>query len=219
MSHKVHPKGYRLGFNEDWISRWFDIKKYPQRLRQDVAARSYLEKKLRSAGLERVEIERTAGNMSIIIHTSRPGIIIGRSGAGVESLKKDLTRILQKNTANKEDSFSEIKLEVREIRNPEAYASLVAMGIAEQLERRMPFRQVMKRTMDRVMINKEVQGAKIAVAGRLGGAEMARREWIKEGNLPRNTLRSEIDFSVQEAYTTYGVIGIKVWLYKGQKLE
>lgn len=219
MSQKVHPRGYRLGINENWNSRWFDSKEYSQRLREDITIRRYLTKKMRSAGLERVEIERTAGKISVIIHTSRPGIIIGRSGAGVEILKGDLLKLLQKISTNKGEQPAELRIEVREIRNPESFASLVALNVAEQLERRMPFRQVMKRTMDRTMANKEVKGAKISISGRLGGTDMARKEWIKDGNLPRNTLRSDIDFSVQEAYTTYGVIGIKVWIYKGQKLD
>jgi len=219
MSHKVHPLGYRLGVNENWIARWFDSKEYSQRLREDIVLRQYLTKKMRNAGLEKVEIERTAGNISVIIHSSRPGIIIGRSGTGVEILKKELLKALKKSSKSKDGNFAELRIEVREIRNPEAFASLVALNVAEQLERRMPFRQVIKRTMERTMTNKEVEGARILISGRLGGAEMARKEWVKEGNLPRNTLRSNIDFSVQEAYTTYGVIGIKVWIYKGQKLD
>jgi small subunit ribosomal protein S3 len=220
MSHKVHPIGFRLGTNANWNSRWFDIKNYPQKLSEDIAIRQYLTKKLRGAGLERVEIERTSSQISVIIHSSRPGIIIGRAGTGVEGLNYDIEKILRKirrgGTPPKEP---QIKIEVREVRNPETFASLVGLGIAEQIERRMPFRRVMKRTMDRIMANKGVKGARIGLAGRLGGSEMARREWIKEGTMPRNTLRSDIDFSVQEAYTTYGVIGIKVWIYKGQKLE
>lgn len=219
MSHTVHPKAYRLGVSEDWNSRWFDIKKYPKKLREDVVIREYITKKMRSAGLERVEIERTGDVVSVILHTSRPGIVIGRGGSGVEIIKKSVERELRKSMKDKKDYSPEIKIEVREIRNPDSFASLVALSVAEQLERRMPFRQAMKRTMERVMTNKEVEGARIAVSGRLGGADMARREWIKEGNLPRSTLRANIDFSIQEAHTTYGVIGVKVWLYKGQKLD
>ncbi|MFY9458072.1 MAG: 30S ribosomal protein S3 [Candidatus Spechtbacterales bacterium] len=219
MSHKVHPIGFRLGINVNWNSRWFDIKKYPQKLSEDIAIRGYLTKKLRGAGLERVEIERTVSQISVIIHSSRPGIVIGRAGAGVEGLTYDIEKILRKVKMGSSLKEPQIKIEVREIRNPETFASLVGLGIAEQIERRMPFRQVMKRTMDRIMANKVVKGARIGLAGRLGGSEMARREWIKEGTMPRNTIRSDIDFSVQEAYTTYGVIGIKVWIYKGQKLE
>jgi small subunit ribosomal protein S3 len=215
MSHKVHPLGYRLGVNANWNSRWFDAKKYAVRLCEDVAIREYLTKKLRGAGLERVEIERTQNKITVIIHTSRPGIIIGRSGSGAEVLNKSIMRAIYK--ANK--SVPEVRIEVREVRNPESFASLVGLSVAEQLEKRMPFRRVMKRTIERVMANKSVKGIKVALAGRLGGAEMARREWLKDGVMPRNTLRSEIDFSIQEAYTTYGVIGIKVWIYKGQKLE
>ena len=220
MSHKVHPIGYRLGINVNWNSRWFDMKEYPKKLSQDIAIREYLTKKLRGAGVERIEIERTNNQITIIIHSSRPGIIIGRAGAGVEGLNKDIARVIRKANGGGSDEEPQFKIEVREVRNPESFASLVGMSIAEQIERRMPFRRVIKRSMERIMLNKEiVKGARIVLAGRLGGAEMARREWIKEGNMPRNTLRSDIDFSVQEAYTTYGVIGIKVWIYKGQKLE
>jgi len=219
MSHKVHPLGYRLGITVNWRARWFDAKEYPQKLREDIAVREYLTKKLRSAGVERIETERTANKFSVIIHTSRPGIIIGRSGSGSEVLTKDIERVMRKARGKGQEQLSEVRLEVREVRNPESFASLVGLGIAEQFERRMPFRRVIKRSMERIMVNKEVVGARIAVAGRLGGADMARREWIQEGSLPRNTLRSDIDFSIQEAYTTYGVVGIKVWIYKGQKLE
>ncbi len=217
MSHKVHPIGYRLGINVNWNSRWFDAKEYPQKLSQDIAIREFLTKKLRGAGVERIEIERTKNQISVIIHSSRPGIIIGRAGVGAEGLNKDIVRVIRKAGGGEQEA--QIKIEVREIRNPEAFASLVGLSVAEQIERRMPFRRVIKRSMERIMMNKEVKGARIMLAGRLGGAEMARREWVKEGNMPRNTLRSDIDFSVQEAYTTYGVIGIKVWIYKGQKLE
>ena len=219
MSHKVHPIGYRLGINVNWNSRWFDMKEYPKKLSQDIAIREYLTKKLRGAGVERIEIERTNNQISVIINSSRPGIVIGRAGAGVEGLNKDIARVIRKANGDGGDEVPQFKIEVREVRNPESFASLVGMSIAEQIERRMPFRRVIKRSMERIMLNKEVKGARIVLAGRLGGAEMARREWIKEGNMPRNTLRSDIDFSIQEAYTTYGVIGIKVWIYKGQKLE
>lgn len=219
MSHKVHPIGYRLGTHANWSSRWFDVKNFPLKLAQDISVRALLTKKLRSAGLERVEIERTANNLSVLIYTSRPGLIIGRSGAGAEGLQRDIERLLATLGAELGAPIPALRVEVREVRNPESFASLVGLNIAEQIERRMPFRRVLKRAMERIMANKEVKGARIAIAGRLGGAEMARRERIQEGRLPRNTLRSNIDFSLQEAYTTYGVIGIKVWIYKGQKLE
>jgi len=215
MSHKVHPLGFRLGINADWNSRWFNEKKYPEMLREDIAIREYVTKKFRSAGLEKVEIERTQDRITVIINTSRPGIIIGRAGSGAEVLNKDIVKVIRK--INK--TTPEIKIDIREIRNPDTFASLVGLSIAEQIERRMPFRRVMKRTIERVSLNKDVKGVKIVLGGRLGGAEMSRREWLKEGTMPRNTLRSDIDFSIQEAFTTYGVIGIKVWIYKGQKLE
>ncbi len=203
----------------DWVSRWFDLKKYPKILCEDIAIREYLTKKLRGAGVARIEIERTGGKISVIIHSSRPGIIIGRAGRGVEDLNEHLEKILRQARRGSKAASPQLRLEVREIRNPECFASLVGLSIAEQIEKRMPFRRVMKKTMERIMANKGVKGAKIIVAGRLNGAEMARREGIKDGVMPRNTLRADIDFSVQEAYTIYGTIGIKVWIYKGQKLE
>ncbi|OGZ58782.1 MAG: 30S ribosomal protein S3 [Candidatus Spechtbacteria bacterium RIFCSPHIGHO2_02_FULL_43_15b] len=221
MSHKVHPLAYRLGINANWKARWFDEKRYSERVREDVSIREYLSKKLRSAGLESIEIERTANRIIIIINTSRPGLIIGRSGAGAESIKKDLEKILRRVVLKYggDKKLSEIKIEIREVKNPESFGNVVGLSIAEQLERRMPFRRVMKKAMERIMSNKEVEGAKIVLAGRLGGADMSRRESIKEGRMPRNTLRSNLELAKNEAYTTYGVIGVKVWIYKGEKLE
>jgi len=219
MSHKVHPLGYRLGINVNWNSRWFDLKNYAQNLREDIALRKYLEKKLRTAGVEKVEIERTGNKLLVIINSARPGLIIGRAGSGVEDLNKDLGKILRKTRKGISENAPQLRLEVKEVRNPEKFASLVGLSIAEQLEKRMPFRRVMKRSLERIMANKEIKGARIALAGRLGGSEMARKEWIKEGVMPRNTIRSDIDFSIQEAYTSYGVVGIKVWIYRGQKLD
>lgn len=219
MSHKVHPIGFRLGINTAWNSRWLNLKKYSEILKEDIVIREYLTKKLRNYGLERVEIERTSGKASVIINSSRPGLIIGRAGTGIEDLNRALRKLLMKARSKSKESLAEIRIEVREVRNPECFAALVGLNIAEQLEKRMPFRRVIKRAMERIMLNKVVKGAKIVISGRLGGSEMARREWIKEGIMPRNTLRAHIDFCVEGAYTTYGVIGIKVWIYKGQKLE
>jgi len=219
MSHKVHPLGFRLGINANWVSRWFDTKNYQQKLREDIAIREHLTKKLRGAGVEKVEIERTGEKLSVIIYSSRPGIIIGRAGSGMEDLNKQIGKVLHNTRRKLKGPLPQFRLEVREIRNSEAFASLVGLSIAEQIEKRTPFRRVMKKTVERIMANRAVKGVKIILSGRLGGAEMARREYIKDGVMPRNTLRSDIDFSVQEAYTTYGTIGIKVWIYKGQKLE
>jgi len=219
MSHKVHPLGFRLGINANWVSRWFDTKNYQQKLREDIAIREHLTKKLRGAGVEKVEIERTGEKLSVIIYSSRPGIIIGRAGSGMEDLNKQIGKVLHNTRRKLKGPLPQFRLEVREIRNSEAFASLVGLSIAEQIEKRTPFRRVMKKTVERIMANRAIKGVKIILSGRLGGAEMARREYIKDGVMPRNTLRSDIDFSVQEAYTTYGTIGIKVWIYKGQKLE
>lgn len=220
MSHKVHPLAYRLGFNANWNARWFDEKNYAKKMREDVAIREYLLPKLRSFGLENIEIERTSNKVNIVINTSRPGLIIGRSGAGAEGIKNDIERILRRvhRDYREKDAPSEIKIEIRELRNPESFANIVALSIAEQLERRMPFRRVLKKTVSRVMSNKNVEGVKIILGGRLGGAEMSRKEWMKEGRMPRSTLRSDIGFAKVQAHTTYGVIGIKVFIYRGEKL-
>ncbi|MBI1888364.1 MAG: 30S ribosomal protein S3 [Candidatus Spechtbacteria bacterium] len=219
MSHKVHPLAFRLGVHATWKSRWFDAKNYVGKLREDIASREFLTKKLRSSGLQNLEIERTQNKLLIVIHTSRPGLIIGRAGTGIETLQKEVQKVLESARRGKSGAMSEFKIEVREVRSPETFASLVGLSIAEQLERRMPFRRVLKQAIERTSANKQVQGVKILVSGRLGGAEMSREEWLKEGRLPRNTLRSDIDFAQEIAYTTYGTIGIKVWIYKGQKLE
>lgn len=221
MSHKVHPVAFRLGIQTSWSSRWFDVKNYVKKFREDTEIREFLTRKLRTFGLQKVEIERTANKLVVLIHTSRPGLIIGRAGTGIETLHKEIGKVLSKTTRAREKQVAipEFKIEVKEVRSPETFASLVGLGIAEQFERRMPFRRVLKQAMERTLANKEVKGIKILVSGRLGGAEMSREESLKEGRLPRSTLRSDIDFSQQVAYTTYGTIGIKVWIYKGQKLE
>ena len=226
MTHKVHPIGYRLGVTKDWKSRWFDRKQYTLYAQEDYLIRKYLQKNFKNAGIESIEIERSRGQLSVVVATSRPGLLIGRGGAGVEDIRRNISKILSKAAwfaRVKQRSFDEripeIRIEIREIRESELYASLIAMSVAEQLEKRLPFRRVIKRTLERVMSNKEIQGAKVLVKGRLDGAEMARTEFVKDGKLPLQTLRADIDFSHKEAITTYGVIGVKVWIYKGEKLD
>ncbi|MBI2577396.1 MAG: 30S ribosomal protein S3 [Candidatus Wildermuthbacteria bacterium] len=216
MAHKVHPKGFRLRYTEDWSSRWIDKRNYVKTLREDFLIRNYLEKKLKDSSVEQIEIERFSGRLTIIISSARPGLIIGRGGAGVEELRKGIAKILV--SQNKEKK-PEVRLEIREVKNPWESAALTAQWVGQQLEKRMPHRRVIKQTIAKVMANKGIKGIKIIASGRLGGAEIARTEGGKEGRLPLQTLRSNIDFAIHEAQTTYGTIGIKVWLYKGEKFE
>jgi len=213
MGQKVNPKGFRLGITSTWKSRWFGKKEYPQQLREDIEVRQMIEKKLRSAAIGSVEIERSSNVVRIIIKTAKPGIIIGRGGSGIEDLRK----------AVKEKFFKtrkiDLKVEVEEIKNSEENAMVVAQNIAEQLEKRLPFRRVMKSVIDQAMEGRKIKGIKVEVAGRLGGAEIARREWLSKGTLPLHTLRADIDYAKTIARTTYGVIGVKVWVYRGEKFE
>ena len=217
MAHKVHPKAFRVKETADWYSRWFERKNYVQSLREDFLIRDYLTEKLKECGVEHIEIERFAGKTNVIINSARPGLIIGRGGSGIEELKKQLVKLLP--TAGKNARPKELRLEIREIKNPWESATLTAQWIAQQLERRMPFRKVLKQTIGKVTANKIVQGVKFEVSGRLGGAEIARREGLRKGRLPLQTLRADIDYGFYEANTTYGTIGVKVWIYKGDTFD
>lgn len=212
MGHKTNPTGIRLGITTDWQSRWFGARKrYTENLRKDVEMREFIRSQWKSAMIASVEIERSTNALRIILRTSRPGVLIGRGGTGIE----DLTRVIKKRFfAGKR---IELKVEVQEVKHVEENAMLIAYQVAEQLEKRMPFRRILKTTLDQIEGNKNVQGMKIEVSGRLGGAEMSRREWLSKGKIPLHTLRSDIDFAKAEARTTYGVIGVKVWVYKGDK--
>ncbi len=214
MGHKVHPYAFRVGRIKDWKSRWFTRKKYSNNLAQDIELREFISEKLSRAGLESIEIERTANALNIIIKTARPGLVIGRGGGGVEKLKKEIHKIIQKSKS--QDANLEIKLDIEEVRDPNARAAIVASDMAAQIEKRMPYRRVMKQAIDKIMQNREIKGAKIMVKGRLNGAEIARKEWLKQGQIPLSTLRADIDYNQATAYTTYGTIGIKVWIYKGE---
>ncbi len=213
MSHSVHPYSFRLGLIRDWKSRWFNLKKYSQFLKGDILLVEWLEKELRGMYIEDVNIERTPGILHIILKTSRPGMIIGRRGEGAEKLKKDIKKFLAK---KKLEIPPELKLTIEEVRSPETHAKIVSQIIAENLEKRLPFRRVIKQTIEKVMANKEAKGVKIALSGRLGGAEMSRREWLKSGQIPLQNLRADIDFARERAHLPYGDIGIKVWIYKGE---
>ena len=217
MTHIVHPYAHRLGIIRDWKSRWFSTKEnYANTLRTDVMVRQFLKKKLRGFYVALVEIERGTKMFRIAIHTSRPGMIIGRGGDGIEKLRIALRKEMKR---HKIELPQDLKLDVVEVANPEADAAIVAAMIAEGIEKRLPFRRVLKTTIEKVMANRDVKGARIAVSGRLGGAEMARREETKKGGIPLQTLRADISFARDEANMTYGVIGIKVWIYRGMKFD
>ena len=221
MSHKVHPKSFRIKGTEDWNIRGFYGRKMPQYLEEDFLIKNFLRTKLAEASVANIQIEHAANKVNVIIETARPGLIIGRGGNGIEALKKEIeTRVRRKTkTRVKEGKARELKIEIKEIRNPWISAALIAQMAAQQIEKRMPFRQVLKKSIERVMTNREVKGIRIEVAGRLNGIEIARREWLGQGQLPRNTIRADIDYAQDEAQCTYGKIGIKVWLYKGDKFE
>jgi small subunit ribosomal protein S3 len=214
MSHTVHPYSHRLGIIRDWKSRWFGVNKtYRDFLKGDMIIRNHIEKKLRGYYIDGVEIERSAKTLRVIVKTSRPGMVIGRSGEGVTKLKTKLLEILKKENLISKEEF---RVDIEEIRSPESSAHIVSQMVAESLEKRMPFRRVLKQTVEKVMANRDVLGVRIALAGRLGGAEMARREELKKGRIPLQTFRADIDFSRYEAHMTYGQIGIKTWIYKGE---
>ncbi|MDI6777863.1 MAG: 30S ribosomal protein S3 [Patescibacteria group bacterium] len=213
MGQKVDPRGLRIGVTTNWKSRWFGKKEYAKQLREDITIRKALEGRIRSAAIGAIEVERSVGLVKIIIKTARPGVLIGRGGTGIEDLKKE---IKEKMFRNKKIN---LKVEVEEIKNSEESAQVIALGIAEQLEKRMPFRRVLKMAIDKSMEAKKIKGIKVEAAGRLGGSEIARREWFSKGTLPLHTLRADVDFAKVKAQTTYGVIGVKVWVYRGEKFE
>jgi len=215
MGQKVNPVGFRVGITQDWKSHWFSKNKYPEFLEQDLIIRGFLAKKLAKAGVDKIEVDRSANATSVIIYAARPGLIIGRGGAGIEDLKSELKRLLNKKM--KLSLKADLKLSVEEIKGPETRAAVVAQGIAEQIEKRMPFRRTMKQALERVMQSKDVLGAKIKIKGRLDGNEIARKEWLRKGRIPLQTLRAGIDYAQATAFTAYGTVGIKVWIYKKEQ--
>lgn len=215
MSHTVHPYSHRLGIIRDWKSRWFAVdQNYRTALKTDIIIREFLQKELRSFFVGGIEIERTQKVLRVIVKTSRPGMLIGKAGDGVVKLREKILTLIRKNKI--ELKGQELKLDVEEVRNPESNAAITGMMIAEALEKRLPFRRVMKQTIEKVMANKEVKGIRVRLGGRLGGAEIARIEELKKGQIPLQTLRADIDFAREKAHMTYGDIGIKVWIYKGE---
>ncbi|MCL5115940.1 MAG: 30S ribosomal protein S3 [Firmicutes bacterium] len=209
MGQKIHPKGLRLGIVKSWDSRWYSNEKAtPELLGEDFKIRRFVKKRHYNAGISRVEIERGAANkLKVTVHTGKPGMVIGKGGVGVEQLKKEIEALSQK----------QVNLNIVEVKSPETDAQLVAESVASQLEKRIAFKRAMKQSVGRAM-RQNAKGIKIMVSGRLGGAEIARREWTWEGSIPLHTLRADIDYGFAEAHTTYGVIGVKVWIYKGQVL-
>jgi len=216
MTHRVHPKIFRIKSIGDWKSQWFDKKKYKENLEQDYRIREFIKQRLKEGAIDEIVIKRSANSVSIVIRAARPGIIIGRGGTGVQDLKKDIINKVFKGKIKGLD----IKIDVEEVRKSETQASIIAQAVAEQLERRMPFRRVLKQTFDKLTQNPEVKGAKICVKGRLGGTEMARKECTPiKGRLPLQTIRANIDYAQVNAYTIHGVVGVKVWIYKGEVFE
>ncbi|MFZ2193618.1 MAG: 30S ribosomal protein S3 [Candidatus Moraniibacteriota bacterium] len=214
MGHKVNPIGLRLGITQNWRSKWFSKKNYNANLKQDIEIRLDVFKKWKAAFISEVEIERSQAAIKIIIKTARPGVLIGRGGSGVEDIKKYIQDVYFK-----QNRKADLRIEIQEIKNFEESAMIVAQNVAEQLEKRIPFRRAMKMMLEQGMKNSSIKGIKIEMSGRLGGAEMSRREWLSKGTLPLHTLRANIDFAKATAFTTYGAIGVKAWLYKGEVFD
>ena len=215
MTHTVHPYAHRLGIIRDWKSRWFaaDKKSYRENIAVDNAIRTYLTKKLRNMQIADIEIERSQSELRVMLHTARPGLVIGRSGENATKLRKELTDTVRKAASNHSRT---VKLDIMEIRQPETSAAVVGMMVVEGLEKRMPFRRILKSTVEKVMAVRDVVGVRIIVSGRLNGADMSRKEEIKRGRIPLQTFRANIDYAHQEAHLPYGVIGVKVWVYLGE---
>ena len=212
MGQKVHPIGIRLGITKDWASKWYaDSKTFPQYIETDHKIRNFIKAKLKDASVSRISIERPARKAHITIHTARPGIVIGKKGEDIEKLRREVSRMLGM-------PLGDVRINIAEIRKPELDAQLVAEGIAQQLERRVMFRRAMKRAVTNTM-RVGAEGVKVKVGGRLNGAEIARSEWYREGRVPLHTLRADIDYGFAEAATTYGIIGVKVWIFRGEVFD
>ena len=221
MGNKIHPTNFRLGVIFNWKSRWLSKKFYRYFLEEDLRIREFLKKLYNRSGLGEVEIERSGDSITVIVNTAKPGLIIGRGGTGLTDLKKKIEAIIKKlrEKSRYGEGKWEFKLAVNEIKNSETEAKIVAQNIASDLERRIPFRRTIKGALERMMAQKGVLGARIALAGRLDGSEMARREWLSKGKVPLQTIRANINYAQEEALTVYGKIGIKVWIYKGEVFE
>ncbi len=212
MGQKVHPTAFRIGQTASWASRWFSLRRYGQFLKEDALLRQFMAKRFDKAGIAKTEIERSGATTTVIVWTSRPGVLVGRGGSGLEGMKREMARLLN---ARERD----VRLEVREVRDPNTNAALAAQAIAQDLLKRLPFRRVLRQHLTRMTQAKEVKGAKITLAGRLGGSEMSRSETVLEGQLPLQSLRANIDYAQRHVFTPYGSIGVKVWIYKGEVFD
>jgi small subunit ribosomal protein S3 len=208
MGQKINPIGFRVGVNRTWDSRWYADRDYADRLVEDLKLREYVKKHLKAAGISKVVVERAAKNTRVTVYTARPGVIIGKKGADIDKLRKDLSGRMG----------GDVALNIVEIRKPELDAQMVSEGIAQQLERRVSFRRAMKRAVQSTL-RLGALGIRVNVSGRLGGADIARTEWYREGRVPLHTMRADLDYGFSEALTTYGIIGVKVWIYKGDVIE
>lgn len=221
MTHRVHPYIFRINQLRPWKSRWFNKRGFPALLKEDTKLREWLGKKLRQSHIESVEIERSPHILHVIVKTSRPGILIGRGGEGAEKLKEEIKAVVAKVWKRFKivPEKRDVKLTIEEVRAPETHAAIAAQMMADDLEKRIPFRRVMRQALEKISAQKEVKGVKISLKGRLDGAEMARYEWLKKGRVPLQTIRADVDYAEKTAYTTYGTIGVKVWIYKGDIFE
>jgi small subunit ribosomal protein S3 len=217
MAHKVHPVAFRLKGMQSWYSRGYYEKNFPKLLEEDFGVREFLHKRLAKIGISEIEIERNPGKTNVIVSCVRPGLIIGRQGQGIEELRKKLEMIVFGNTSRKKGE-PELRVEIREITSPWSSANYLGQWIAGQIEKRMPYLKILKQAIEKAMTSKDVQGVRVQVAGRLNGVEIARTAWLSKGRLPRQTIRADIDYALTEAHCTYGVIGVKVWIFKGEKL-
>ncbi|MDP2669023.1 MAG: 30S ribosomal protein S3 [bacterium] len=220
MGQKIHPISFRLGTTKNWASRWFMKGKYPRFLEEDEAIRRATMSKIGQAGISSIEIERTAGSLRIFIKAAKPGLVIGRGGKGIEELNRAIVSELKKiGGAGKKVVSSNLSVNVEELKRSEVSAQYIAQQIAWDIEKRMPFRRTLKKYLENIMQNKDVRGAKILMSGRLDGNEIARSEWLSKGSLPLHTLRADIDYGQSTSFTTYGTVGTKVWIYKGEVFD
>jgi len=221
MSHSVNPIVFRIKRTKDWDSKGFYGKNFPAYLEEDFIIRSFLNKKAKNLGIARIKIERSLNKVSVIIFSMRPGLIIGRGGEGIKQIKASLLKEISKTAFRKQDKQKDFKLrvEIREVRDSWSTPSLVVHWMIDQIEKRIHYRRVLKKTLEKIMLQKGIKGARVQVAGRLNGISIARTEWLREGLLPRQTIRANIDYATGEAHCSYGVVGIKVWIYKEDKVE
>ena len=218
MSHKINPNAYRIGINKNWSSRWFvsDRKMVAQLLKDDLAIRNVVKKTISQAGIDKIDIDRNMNSCRVTVKVSKPGLVIGRGGKGIEDLTKAVEAALLKSRKNNKKGLNRVSVNVEEVKRTDVSAAVTAQQIAWDIEKRMPFRRTIKRYLGFVMQNRDVQGAKVQVGGRLDGNEIARKEWLAKGKLPLTTLRANIDYAKATGFTTYGAIGVKVWIYKGE---